>query len=130
MKDTAYTSEALAPHTDTTYFNEPARLQMFHMLSHTDGTGGDTQLVDGFQAATQLEDEDKKAWRTLTQLRLGSHASGNPGISVQNDCLAPTISLIGDKTSETIRQIRWNNDDRNAFGGNFDAISKWYTSAR
>lgn len=33
--DTAYTDLALQAHTDTTYFTDPAGLQMFHLLSHT-----------------------------------------------------------------------------------------------
>ncbi|EPQ32483.1 uncharacterized protein PFL1_00677 [Pseudozyma flocculosa PF-1] len=33
--DTAYTDLALQAHTDTTYFTDPAGLQLFHLLSHT-----------------------------------------------------------------------------------------------
>ncbi|EHL02601.1 putative Trimethyllysine dioxygenase [Glarea lozoyensis 74030] len=61
MKDTAYTSQALAAHTDTAYFTDPAGLQMFHLLSHTEGTGGKSLLIDGFKAAQTLEREDEEA---------------------------------------------------------------------
>ena len=39
-QDTAYTNIALEAHTDNTYFSDPAGLQAFHLLSHTDGSGG------------------------------------------------------------------------------------------
>ena len=39
-KNSAYTQLALAAHTDTTYFTDPAGLQTFHLLSHTNGEGG------------------------------------------------------------------------------------------
>ncbi|OXA46435.1 trimethyllysine dioxygenase, mitochondrial [Folsomia candida] len=45
--DTAYTSEYVHLHTDTSYFSEPMGLQMFHCLKH-EGTGGMNSLVDGF----------------------------------------------------------------------------------
>nr|POF14249.1 trimethyllysine dioxygenase [Quercus suber] len=62
LKDTAYTNEHLDPHTDNTYFTEPAGLQALHMLSHTDGSGGESSLVDGFEAAKQLKEEDYDAY--------------------------------------------------------------------
>jgi trimethyllysine dioxygenase len=74
-KDTAYTSLALEAHTDTTYFTEPAGLQMFHMLSHTGGSGGESLLVDGFAAARQLYGEDKEAYKVLSTVGIWAHAS-------------------------------------------------------
>lgn len=51
--DTAYTNQALNAHTDTTYYTQPAGIQVFHCLQH-DGEGGNTLLVDGFNAAERL----------------------------------------------------------------------------
>ena len=72
--DTAYTSEALGPHTDSTYYtNTPGVqvrrifrngyrfkstdvcLQVFHLLDHSSGSGGETVLVDGFYCANMLQ---------------------------------------------------------------------------
>jgi trimethyllysine dioxygenase len=70
--DLAYSSEALPAHTDTTYFSDPAGLQIFHLLHH-DGQGGHTLLVDGFYAANRLKEENPEAYETLA--RLGIPAS-------------------------------------------------------
>jgi trimethyllysine dioxygenase len=81
-KDTAYTSESLEPHTDNTYFTEAAGLQALHLLSHTDGEGGESSLVDGFMAATRLFEDDRAAYAMLSKNAVYAHASGNDGISV------------------------------------------------
>lgn len=60
MKDTAYTSEFLEPHTDNTYFTEPAGIQALHMLSHTEGSGGESSLIDGFNAASNYTPKTAK----------------------------------------------------------------------
>ncbi|RDW84477.1 hypothetical protein BP6252_02067 [Coleophoma cylindrospora] len=139
MKDTAYTSLALQAHTDTTYFTDPAGLQMFHLLSHTDGHGGASLLVDGFNAAEVLRKEDSKAFETLTKVPIQWHASGNDGITITPERPMPVISIEGefgldDVETASISQIRWNNDDRAVVplgdGGStalawYDAASKW-----
>ena len=66
-KDTAYTSLALDAHTDTSYFTDPAGYQMFHLLSHQGGSGGESLLVDGFRAAKILESESPKAFHILNR---------------------------------------------------------------
>ncbi|OQV25057.1 putative Trimethyllysine dioxygenase, mitochondrial [Hypsibius exemplaris] len=64
--DTAYGNDSLAPHTDNTYFSNPARLQVFHCLEREAVTGGETVLVDGFQCAEKLQKEDPSAVKTLS----------------------------------------------------------------
>ncbi|KAH9827158.1 Trimethyllysine dioxygenase [Teratosphaeria destructans] len=121
--DTAYTSEALPPHTDTTYFTEPAGLQALHLLSHTSGAtsafpdpsdptddtpgdwaphlGGESTLVDGFATANHLFHADPDAYRLLSAYGVHAHASGNPGISLQPLQSAPPFhhdSLTGKLT--------------------------------
>ncbi|RDW60101.1 trimethyllysine dioxygenase [Coleophoma crateriformis] len=139
MKDTAYTSLALQAHTDTTYFTDPAGLQMFHLLSHTDGHGGASLLVDGFNAAEILRKEDPTAFEILTKVPIQWHASGNDGITITPERPMPVISIQGefgldDVETANISQIRWNNDDRAVVplgdGGStalawYDAASKW-----
>ena len=130
-KDTAYTSIALGLHTDTTYFTEPAGLQMFHMLSHTEGHGGETQLVDGFAAAVELWKRDKAAYGLLSTVRVMHHASGNEGISIQPAMSSPVLSHT---VTGRLQLVRWNTYDRAAFDVDAmvqpNAIDGWYSAAR
>ncbi|KAF2165807.1 hypothetical protein M409DRAFT_67133 [Zasmidium cellare ATCC 36951] len=126
-KDTAYTSEALEPHTDNTYFTEPAGLQALHMLSHTEGTGGESSLVDGFGAAVQLYVEDREAYLTLSETGVYAHASGNDGISIQPSQAFPTLSH--DPELGYLTQVRWNNADRAGVAADYDALDQWYDAA-
>lgn len=127
-KDTAYTSLALESHTDTTYFSEPAGLQMFHMLSHKGGSGGESLLVDGFAAARQLYAEDKEAYKILSTIGIWAHASGNEDVSIQPYVCFPVLSH--DPIMGHLIQVRWNNSDRAAIEAPSDMIDKWYEAAR
>lgn len=127
LKDTAYTSEALEPHTDNTYFTEPAGLQALHMLSHTDGTGGESSLVDGFGAATQLYVEDREAYKILAETGVYAHASGNEGISIQPSHAFSTLSH--DPEGGYLTQVRWNNADRAGIAVDFKDMERWYDAA-
>ncbi|KAH7165927.1 hypothetical protein EDB81DRAFT_754632 [Dactylonectria macrodidyma] len=133
LADTAYTNLALPAHTDTTYFTEPAGLQAFHLLSHTappnakptdDALGGQSLLVDGFNAATILKKEFPDAYEILRTTRIPWHASGNEGIAIVPDQTYPVIEQDGD----VLTKVRWNNDDRGILPL-FEA-SKWYEAAR
>ncbi|KAL8730880.1 MAG: hypothetical protein Q9166_003807 [cf. Caloplaca sp. 2 TL-2023] len=134
-KDSAYTQLALGSHTDNTYFTDPAGLQTFHLLSHVNGGGGASLLVDGFRAANILRQESPKAFYTLCHTKIRGHCSGNDGIAIMPDHAFPVITVEEDmhwRTAE-ITQIRWNNDDRAAMTGLgsetitsfYDAASKW-----
>ncbi|KAK3696443.1 hypothetical protein LTR37_017944 [Vermiconidia calcicola] len=126
-KDTAYTSESLEPHTDNTYFTEPAGLQALHMLSHTDGSGGESSLVDGFGAAAKLFEQDRRAYRLLTTITVNAHASGNDGISVQPSEPMPVLSH--DTHYSHLLQVRWNNADRAGVGCSHRIMDDWYDAA-
>ena len=127
-KDTAYTSEALDPHTDNTYFTEPAGLQALHMLSHTDGSGGLSALVDGNAAAEQLHALDPRAYEILSTTGVHAHASGNEGVSIQPSQAFPTIAhhaLFGG-----IKRIRWNTADRAGVAAtSHKEMEEWYDAA-
>lgn len=122
MKDTAYTSEAIGPHTDTTYFTDPAGLQMFHLLSHTDGTGGESLLVDGFLAARLLDETSKE---TLSEIHIPWHASGNEGINITPNKPYPVVTRDLDLKPV---QIRWNEADRGTVPGHHS--QRWYMAAK
>ncbi|TKA26094.1 hypothetical protein B0A50_04590 [Salinomyces thailandicus] len=129
-KDTAYTAEALEPHTDNTYFTEPAGLQALHMLAHTDGSGGLSSLVDGFAAADKLFKDDVSAYQTLSRVGVYAHASGNEGVSIQPAEPAPVFThheygrMLGH-----IAQVRWNNADRAGLRLGLATIGNWYDAA-
>lgn len=115
MKDTAYTSLALPAHTDNTYFTDPSGLQMFHLLSHTAGTGGSSLLVDGFHCCELLKKADMEAYRILSETPIKLHASGNEGIVITPCQEFPVFNhctTSSDQNQEELMQIRWNNDDR------------------
>ncbi|POS82414.1 hypothetical protein EPUL_004995, partial [Erysiphe pulchra] len=136
MKDTAYTTFALQPHTDTTYFTDPAGIQMLHLLSHENGCGGATLLVDGFKAARTLKLEFPQKYKVLCSKTVPARAVGNEGITIKPSKMFPVLNLresaLGEDEPE-LYQIRWNNDDRGTFlleHNNNNFIDEWYSAAR
>jgi trimethyllysine dioxygenase len=129
FKDTAYTNELLGAHTDNTYFTDPARLQLFHLLSHTDGDGGASLLVDGIEAADILRAENLSYYEALIKYRHPWHASGNDDTCIQPSAQAPVLSVHPDLNQ--VYQIRWNNYDR-APKVDWSAAEQleWYSAAR
>lgn len=125
-KDTAYTSIALEAHTDNTYFSDPAGLQMFHLLSHTDGEGGASLLVDGFKVAMELKKKDPGAYDTLASVSIHSHASGNDGIKIMPWKGDPVLNHVGNR----LAQVRWNNSDRASILTPIRDAGAWYVAAR
>ena len=61
----AFTSRAIAPHTDNPYRDPVPTLQLLHCLRDA-SAGGDTVLVDGFAAAAALRDTDPASFGVLT----------------------------------------------------------------
>ncbi|KAH0555911.1 hypothetical protein GP486_006144 [Trichoglossum hirsutum] len=126
-KDTAYTSLALRAHTDTTYFSDPAGLQMFHLLSHTDGSGGESLLVDGFATARILQQEAERSFQVLSSQEIRAHASGNEGVSIQPFIPYPVFNFW----NGGLYQVRWNTDDRATMDEWRDdkSLEEWYEAA-
>ncbi|KAJ5818428.1 Trimethyllysine dioxygenase [Penicillium riverlandense] len=129
FKDTAYTNEFLGGHTDNTYFTDPARLQLFHLLSHTNGSGGENLLIDGFAAAKTLWQENKSHYQALQDTYHPWHASGNEDICIQPAQSAAVFHVNNDLSN--VDQIRWNNYDRAAKSGwNVEDQVRWYEAAK
>lgn len=129
--DLAYSNEALPVHTDTTYFTDPAGLQIFHLLSHPPpGTGGSSSLVDGFYTAALLRQSHPESYDLLSRLGLPAHASGTKG-SMLRPINRPTFTH--DHNGE-LTVVRWNNEDRGVIGGELgwkpEDVRNWYTAAR
>ncbi|KAF1959845.1 Trimethyllysine dioxygenase [Byssothecium circinans] len=127
-KDTAYTNIALEAHTDTTYFSDPAGLQAFHLLEHSQGEGGESLLVDGFKVARDLLEQDREAYEILATTNVHSHASGNDGISIQPYRGFPVFQH--DIATGNLLQVRWNSSDRAAIELPIPEVGKWYDAAR
>ncbi|KAJ5736816.1 Trimethyllysine dioxygenase [Penicillium malachiteum] len=129
FKDTAYTNEFLGGHTDNAYFTDPARLQLFHLLSHTDGSGGESLLVDALSAANKLRLDNKKLFTSLIEQRHSWHSSGNEDVCIQPSARAPVLSVHPD--TGRVYQVRWNNYDRAPKSDwNLRVQKSWYNAAR
>ncbi|XP_041378663.1 trimethyllysine dioxygenase, mitochondrial-like [Gigantopelta aegis] len=100
--DTAYTNMELGAHNDTCYYTAPAGIQTFHCLWH-DGTGGDTLLVDGFQVAEKLRQEDPAAFTNLTN-QIVPHEYVEEGFHVRSLGRVLTIH----PASKEMENIRFN----------------------
>jgi len=133
LADTAYTNLALPAHTDTTYFTEPAGLQSFHLLSHEaapgEGAGpqgGQSLLVDGFEAARRLREHDQGFYDTLASVNIPWHASGNEGITIGPYKKFPVLEQGAG--GRVLHRVRWNNDDRGVVPVGLS--NQWYEAAR
>lgn len=127
--DTAYSTMALAAHTDNTYFTDPCGLQLFHLLSHTEGTGGETLLVDGFYVASLLKELHPTAYELLSRIGIPSHAAGDAG-SVYTPSPQGSYPVLGHNRGELV-QVRWNNDDRSVMNHLAPSeLEEWYEAIR
>ncbi|MFJ1704021.1 TauD/TfdA family dioxygenase [Kitasatospora sp. NPDC088346] len=98
----AFTSAAIAPHTDNPYRDPVPTLQLLHCLRN-DATGGDSGLVDGFRAADLLRAEHPADFAVLTS---------TPVPFVFRDRrteLTAEQPLIGTDPRGRIREVRFNN---------------------
>ncbi|KAK4943919.1 hypothetical protein LTR10_016635 [Elasticomyces elasticus] len=149
--DTAYTNDPLPPHTDNTYFTDPAGLQLFHLLSHTSlhdpnqpGQGGESTFVDGFAAASHLHKHFPQHYRYLSTIPITSAALGAPEGSFYNTASSmqgyPVLNhssptgIVSNPSPSNLVQIRWNNLDRMApttpSFPSHTALKSWYAAAR
>ncbi len=103
---------------------------MFHLLSHTAGSGGASLLVDGFRAANILKKQSPEAYHVLRSIPVPTHSSGNQGISVQPSTPLPVLNEH--PVTGELYQVRWNNDDRATMDDweNEADIDVWYNAAR
>ncbi|KAJ7352474.1 Trimethyllysine dioxygenase [Mycena albidolilacea] len=129
--DTAYTTLALGAHTDNTYYTDPCGLQLFHLLSHTEGSGGSTLLVDGFYVASILKELHPDAYSVLARTPVPAHAAGEPSEFYQPYPASGYPVLTHDPVTGELIQVRWNNDDRSVMN-NLDPyqVEAWYAAIR
>lgn len=127
--DTAYSQLALDRHTDTSYFQEPCGIQVFHCLKH-EGTGGRTLLVDGFYAAEKLRQKSPENFELLAQVPIwhkyientDTHRNHMTGIG-------PVLNVY--PWNNEMYLIRYNNYDRSVINTvPHDMVRRWYVAHR
>ncbi|XP_043076765.1 trimethyllysine dioxygenase, mitochondrial-like isoform X2 [Puntigrus tetrazona] len=127
--DTAYTKLALDRHTDTSYFQEPCGIQVFHCLRH-EGTGGRTLLVDGFHAADAVLRRSPQSFELLSRVpikheyveNLSEHRNHMIGIG-------PVLNVY--PWNNEVYMIRYNNYDRSVINTvPHDVVRRWYGAHR
>jgi len=97
----AYSALAISPHTDNPYRDPVPTVQLLHCLA-TAAEGGDSGLVDGFTAASELRAEDPAAFAVLAR---------TPVTFRYTDATAElraTKPIIGLDLRGRISQVRWN----------------------
>jgi trimethyllysine dioxygenase len=113
-------------------------LQLFHLLSHTNGTGGSTLLVDGFYVASLLSTLEPEVYALLSQVPVPAHSAGASSESL------PSLSYLyqpkpklgypilnHDKTTGELTQVRYNNDDRSVMRHlEPSLVEPWYHAMR
>lgn len=67
--DSAYSKAYLGAHTDNTYFNDAAGLQVLHCIQHN-GEGGESLLLDGFNALASLRKRNSDAYDRLCRINV------------------------------------------------------------
>ncbi|KAG9055433.1 hypothetical protein FS842_002207 [Serendipita sp. 407] len=130
--DTAYTNLGLPAHTDNSYFTDPCGLQVFHLLSHEQGTGGQTLLVDGFYAASILKELYPDSYRLLSTVLVPTHSAGDEEFLYRARPLSGHPILQHDPINkDSLIQVRYGNDHRSAMR-NLDPsnMMAWYDVLR
>jgi len=128
--DLAYSNQALAPHTDTTYFTDPVGLQMWHLLEHN-GSGGTSLYIDGFNVAEQLALSDPKAYKVLSETKIATHAAGD-STSLFYPSLSRRFPILNhDPITGKLVQVRFNMEDRSVIDYlSSDELMEYYSALR
>jgi len=82
------------------------RLQFFRFIEH-DGVGGESMFVDGFQIASQIQEEDPDVMNFLTKRPFQFQYLEDGVMLFSHKCLLRLDPITGQ-----IQQFSFNNDDR------------------
>ena len=99
----AYTNLGLQAHTDNPYRDPVPTIQILYCLENS-ASGGDSTLVDGFNAAIRLKDENPDYFNLLTKYCARFEYNGDKGAHLQSR--RPMIELSPD---DELMAIRFNN---------------------
>jgi len=103
VQDSAFTDVYIPVHNDCTYFADSPSLQMFHCLQQAEN-GGETILVDGFNAAENLRRTDPLSYEYLSKTAIESCYVDQQGNHFTN---FDTVIKHWPNTTELL-QIRFN----------------------
>lgn len=117
--DTAYSTQYLEPHTDSTYCHDAPGLQSF-VCREFDGTGGESILVDGFALAEEMRREAPDRFETLRRVTVPGRYI-EPGVHLRAERPALRTNADG-----TLQQVSFNNYDRAPFTLPPDEMSAFY----
>ncbi|MBO1414978.1 phosphonate degradation HD-domain oxygenase [Streptomyces sp. FH025] len=117
----AFTSVAIAPHTDNPYRDPVPTLQLLHCLENS-ATGGDSGLVDGFKAAALLREEAPEDFATLTRTPV-PFVFRDRRTELRADRPLIDVDALG-----RIREVRFNNRSIGTLRGN--NLGTFYTAYR
>lgn len=119
----AFTDGVVRPHTDLANYVSPPGVQFLHCLVQ-EATGGNTRLVDGLTAASDLRAEDPEAFEALTLVAVGFQIANR-----DNDVrtASPIISL---GPEGEFRMIRFSNQARRSFVCRPDLVEPFYRGYR
>lgn len=106
--DTAYTTQYLEPHTDSTYSHDAPGLQCF-LCQEFDGKGGESILVDGLALAEEMRGEQPELFQVLCEVPVPGRYI-EPGVHLRTE--RPAIRL---DDAGRVRQVSFNNYDRAPF---------------
>lgn len=119
----AYSTEALAPHTDLSTREYQPGLQHLHCLEN-EAQGGDSFVVDGRTLCRRLREVDEKAWHLLTSRPV---PFANRSASCDYRWSAPLIGLDAHGELDTLRFTMWL---RAPMAGAIDDVREAYRALR
>jgi gamma-butyrobetaine dioxygenase len=119
----AFTANAIAAHTDNPYRDPVPTVQLLHCRSNA-VAGGDSALVDGFQAAALLRAENLTAFEVLTRTPV-TFRYGDASTE-----LVATAPLIGLDRDGRIREVRLNERSMQPLRRPPDDIAAFYAAYR
>ncbi|MEJ8574839.1 TauD/TfdA family dioxygenase [Microbaculum marinum] len=119
--DTAYSTQYLDPHTDSTYYHDAPGLQMFNCLEF-DGKGGESVLVDAFAIARAMHEETPEHYETLSRVVVPGRYL-EPGVHLR----AERPPFRHDREGNLV-QVTFNNYDRAPFLLPADEMAAFYAA--
>ncbi|KAI8507040.1 Gamma-butyrobetaine dioxygenase, partial [Branchiostoma belcheri] len=107
----AYTSVKLGLHTDLPYYNYTPGVQMLQCIEQCKGEGGDNHLVDGFNVAYQLKEENPEAFKLLTTVKVNFQ---NKGTDFHRFFLRERRTIISLDDQGKVKSVNFNDPARDS----------------
>lgn len=119
----AYSGRAIRPHTDNPYRDPVPTLQLLHCLE-TSSAGGDSGVVDGFETATRLRQNEPAAFAALTSTPVRWRYEDADTV------LEASGTLVTLDAAERICGVRFNNRSMQAVRLRAAAVVTFYEAYR